>query len=126
MIVMFFCSACSNTAIIHQTNDDVTPAVTPSLTVDEARIVAQAWLEEHPDVQFTGGMPNILKDEYSNMTVGDEKYYLFQLDNPEAYWFTILVHTETGTLLHRFMSDGEFPVEEIEPLDDWYNRSYGK
>ena len=129
MVVMLLCSACSNVTVLPQVNDDITKTVTPHLTLltsDEARVIAQVWLDEHPEVQFPGGMPNIIEDKYSNITVDNEEYYLFNLDNPEAYWFNILVHTETGTLLHRFMPDGEFPSEEIEPLDDWYNRFYGE
>ena len=96
------------------------------LTADEARTVAQSWLNERPDVQFTGELPNTLDNEYLNITVDGEEYYLFILDNPEAYWFSILVHTKTGALLNRFVSDGEFSLEEIEPLEDWYNRYYGE
>ena len=151
-VVVLFCSACSSVTTQPSISDDITPTITPAsptlevpvsstpeipasptsdvsvpalLTADEARNIAQTWLDEHPDVQFTGAMPNCFDVEYSDMVVDDEDYYLFHLDNPEAYWFSILVHTETGALLYRMMPDGEFPVEEIEPLEDWYSRYYG-
>ena len=137
IVVMVFCSACSNNDAPPTVSDDVKPpsvqtdplpkTLAPtSLLPEDARAIAQAWLDEHPDIQFTGGMPNIFKHEYHDTVIDGEDYYLFFLDNPEAYWFSVLVHTETGSLLHRFMPDGEFPIEEIEPLDEWYNRYYGE
>ena len=135
MAAMLFCSACSGIATPPQTNGDATPPTTQtssptnelttaSLTSDEARAIAQKWLDDHPDIQFSAAYPNVLEHNHRNMVVDGKEYYLFHLDNAEIYWFSILVHTETGTLLHRLMSDGEFPVEEIEPLDDWYNKYY--
>ena len=40
------------------------------------------------------------------------------------YWFSILVNKETGEMLSRVVSDGEFSTEEIEPLDDYYRRYF--
>ena len=135
--VMLFCSACSNNTIQPQVNDEATPTIapasptpttpgSPALSPDEARSIAQTWLDKHPDIQFTGEMPNNFETESTIMAYDGEDYYLFYLDNPEAYWFSVLVHIETGTLLYRMMPDGEFPEEEIEPLEDWYNRYYGE
>ena len=57
--------------------------------------------------------------------VSGEDYFAFYVDSHEMYWFSILVHKETGALLSRIISDGEYPTEDIEPLDDWYSRYYG-
>ena len=131
IVVLVFCSACSNALPDDSAAPPITDVTPPQnehavtlLTADEARDIAQTWLDERPEVLFSGESPNVLEHEARNMAVDGEDYYLFYLDNPEAYWFSILVHTETGVLLHRFVSDGEFPEEEIEPLDDWYNRYY--
>ena len=127
MITALFGVACSETITKPQPDSIVTPPSEPaptSLTSNEARTIAQKWLDEHPDVQLSSDNPNTLEYVCQNMTFNGEEYYMFQLDDAKIYWFSILVHTETGSLLHRFTPDGEFPVEEIEPLDDWYNRYY--
>ena len=89
------------------------------LDAGEAREIAQAWLDDHPIKE-----PNILESEYDSLTVDGEEFYMFFPDSHEMYWFSILVHKETGELLSRTRSDGESPIEEIEPLDDWYFRFF--
>jgi len=95
------------------------PELYAFLTEAEARETAQAWLDNHPIKE-----PNILENEYDNAMIDGEEYYAFYIDSHEMYWFSILVHKETGALLCRVRSDGEFPEEDIEPLDDWYDRYY--
>ena len=90
-----------------------------TLTEVKAREIAQAWLDSHP-IQD----PNVLELEYDNAIADDEEYYAFYLDSHEMYWFSILVRKETGELFCRVKSDGEFPTEDIEPLDDWYIRFF--
>jgi len=90
-----------------------------SLIEAEAREIAQVWLEDHPIKE-----PNILELDYDNAIVDGEEYFAFYLDSHEMYWFSILVQKETGELLCRVRSDGEFPTVDIEPLDDWYDRFF--
>ena len=96
------------------------PAVEPPslLAPDEARRIAQEWLYEHPiDYHYLGR-------GYEDATIDGEEYFEFFLDEPYMYWFSILVHKKTGEMLARTVSDGMDYYEEIEPLDDWYNRYY--
>ena len=106
-----------------KTDSPVVPEVPSApeafLVAEEARGIAQAWLDDHPIKE-----PNILEREYDSLIVDGEEYYMFFPDSHEMYWFSILVHKETGEMLSRTRSDGESPIEEIEPLDDWYNRFF--
>ena len=82
---------------------------------DDAYNIAQAWLDAHPDfdMAISGGSNDLYQAD-------GEEYYLFYLD----YRHDILVHSKTGALLMLINYDGENPYSEIEPLDDWYNKSY--
>ena len=102
-----------------ETETDSPGALEAFLPADEAREIAQAWLKDHPIKE-----PDILEREYDSLIVDGEEYYMFFPDSHEMYWFSILVHKETGELLARVKSDGESPIEEIEPLDEWYNRFF--
>ena len=50
-----------------------------------------------------------------------EQYYYFPAKYIYMYYFNILVHMESGELLHFLIEDGMDPNNTIEPLDDWYN-----
>jgi len=107
---------------------DPTPAITEipvpeapkEYASPDAKAIAQAWLDNHPIHE-----PNILMDEFEDAEVDGEAYYAFFVDSIEVYWFSILVHKETGEMLCRISSDGEYPTVDIEPLDDWYSEVYG-
>jgi len=44
------------------------------------------------------------------------------LIEPSFYWFSILVHKETGDLYCMLIEDGmDSGSPRVEPLDDWYN-----
>ena len=94
-------------------------AADAGLNADEARGIAQAWLNEHPIRE-----PNILERGHERGLFDGEEYFEFFLDSHEMYWFSILVNIQTGELLSRVVSDGEVSTEEIEPLDDYYQRYF--
>ena len=89
------------------------------LIADETRAIAQHWLDGHPINDLS-----ILESWYESVEVGGELYHAYYLDSINMYWFSILVNTNTGEMLSRMRSDGEEPIEEIEPLDDYYNRYF--
>lgn len=90
------------------------------LTAEQARQILQFWLDGHPIEP-----PDALSLAYGERVEGGEAYYLFSLDNMGLYWVNFLVHKETGALFFLMVSDGEEPVAYKEPIDDWYNGSYG-
>jgi len=93
-----------------------------SISANEARILAQMWLNDHPLRP-----PDILeleRDHEDAYYYGDD-FYAFYIDNDEMYWFSILVNKKTGQMLARTISDGEHYWEDIELLDEWYDRYYG-
>ena len=104
-------------------NDEV------KLTIAEARGIAQAWLDAHPDMVTPYEPTTIRQDfyliEYAIEGYNDEAYYLFDLEG--YYWLDILVNAKTGALLglHTEESDDPDPPTSVEPLDDYYNRFYG-
>jgi len=96
---------------------------TASLSVDEARAIAQAWLNSNP----IDGYTNLDRDWY-DYTIYGEDYYRFFLNSnqaPHMYWFNILVHKNTGEMFMLMTEDGEFPVETVYNLYEWYDRYYG-
>ena len=108
-----------NTIVI-DTSKEYTPETVALLTEPEARKIAQTWLDHHPVRE-----PNTLEQEYEDDIANGEEYYTFYIDSWQMYWFSILVNKKTGDLLARTISDGEEVWEDIEPLDDWYNKYYG-
>jgi hypothetical protein len=90
------------------------------LTAEEARKNLQVWLDEHPLQP-----PATLAREYDEYSEGNDEYYLFSPDDMERYWLNFLVHKETSELLFLLTPDGLDPTPTIEPLDEWYHRSYG-
>lgn len=107
----------NNTIVIDTSADYVPETSSTSLTEPQARAIVQEWLDKHP-IQS----PNTLESEYESAIVDSKEYYAFYLDSFEMYWFSILVHKETGELFSRVSSDGEEPTVEIDPLDDYYNK----
>ena len=95
-----------------------------SLTGAEAKEIAQAWLDEHPDM-VTPYEPTTITGISDEMFVYDsDEYYCFNLGG--YYWLDILVHSETGRLLCIQTEESDEPTDPvIEPLDDYYNRFYG-
>jgi hypothetical protein len=48
------------------------------------------------------------------------------MDDPGQYWFSILVHNETGEMLAMLTEDGQDPgPPDFKPIDDYYNRYWG-
>jgi hypothetical protein len=89
----------------------------PSLSVSDAREIYNVWLNNHAEMsEYTISLDHEI--------YGDGAYYWFQAENPEWYWYNILVDMETGELLFMMTPDGEDPAPDIEPLDDYYNRYY--
>ena len=88
------------------------------ITVSDAQMTIQTWLVHYPIRGIT------ILEYRDDIIIDDEEYYAFYTDSNDMYWFSVLVHKTTGELLQRTVSDGQFPTEYIEPLDDWYNRGY--
>jgi len=105
----------------------VEPTVSPPaessevLSVEEAREIAQAWLDEHPVHE-----PNLIEeDEHEDVEHDGNSYFRFFHIEPMIYWFSILVNVESGELLVMLTEDGMEPGPPvIEPLDDWYYRTF--
>jgi len=90
------------------------------LTAEQAREIAQAWLINYPI-----GSQRILDNQnYTEMYNGIE-YFRFFLIEPSFYWFSILVHKETGDLYCMLIEDGMDPAPpHVEPLDIWYSNAF--
>jgi len=92
-----------------------------TMTVDQARGLAKAWMDMHPMEQ-----PFTLIRDYEDVEHNGRQYYAFFLDEMHMYWFSILVNKVTGELLCRLTEDGMDPGPPVfELLDDWYDRHYG-
>jgi len=97
------------------------PPAQKALTVDEARAIAQEWLDKYPIQE-----PNTLEVPYEHISENGKDYYGFFIDSWYMYWFTILVDKENGELWCRLTEDGEEPAPpEYVLLDDWYNEIFG-
>ena len=91
-----------------------------SLTAADALALAQAWLDMHPI-----SAPDILKREYDDENVNGEEFYRFFHIKPDMYWFSILVHKDTGKLFSMLIEDGMDPGPPIiEPLDAYYDKYF--
>jgi len=91
------------------------------LTADEALEVYNAWLNDHVNDDYIFRLNSQLHGKY---VIFGEQYYYFQSENPEAYWYNVLVHMETGELLVLFIYDGMWGGSDIWRIDDrydWYN-----
>ena len=87
-----------------------------ALSANDARAMYTAWLGNHAEMsKYTLGLHYQIYEDGAY-------YYWFQAENPEWYWYNILVDMETGALLFMMTPDGEDPTPMIEPLDDYYNR----
>ena len=93
-------------------------AYAPALSADDARAVYRTWLSRH------GAMSAYTLGPHYDLYEDGGYYYWFQAENPEWYWFNILVHMDTGELLFMMTPDGEDPEPEIEPLDDYFERYF--
>ena len=91
------------------------------LAPDEARALYYTWLETHTELSDYA-----LSDETGTYKWNDEDYYWFHANEISRYWYSILVHKETGAMLFMMTSDGEEPVTTVEPLDDWYDKQYAR
>jgi len=87
------------------------------LSVEEAREIAQVWLDEHPVRE-----PDLIdKEEHEDVDHDGDSYFRFFHIEPMMYWFSILVNVESGELLVMLTEDGMEPGPPvIEPLDEWY------
>jgi len=94
---------------------------TAVLSVEEAREIAQVWLDEHPVHE-----PDLIdKDEHEDVDHDGNSFFRFFHIEPMMYWFSILVNVESGELLVMLTEDGMEPGPPvIEPLDDWYYRTF--
>ena len=94
---------------------------TAVLSIEEAREIAQAWLDEHPVRE-----PDLIdKEEHEDVDHDGDSYFRFFHIEPMMYWFSILVNVESGELLVMLTEDGMEPGPPvIEPLDDWYYRTF--
>jgi len=88
------------------------------LTSDGAFAVYDSWQKNHPD------MP-LISRQSSTYEYKGEQYYLFPAKDAYMYYYNILVHMESGELLHMLIEDGMDPITLIEPLDNWFNTFYG-
>ena len=90
----------------------------PALSANDARAKYTAWLKNHAEMSaYT------LNPQYEIYEDG-AYYYWFHAENPEWYWYNILVDMETGELLFMMTPDGEDSTPTTEPLDDFYSRSF--
>ena len=87
----------------------------------DAWVIYDVWLDRNWELNdYT-----IDLHSYEIYELDGEYYYWFRANNPEWYWYNILVNMYPGEILFMMISDGEYPVVEIEPLDDFYNRHFG-
>ena len=86
----------------------------------EARRILQMWMDNHPFEP-----PAVLATEHREYSDENGDYYLFSLSDVQRYWMNFLVQKNTGDLFYMMISDGEETTIEIEPVDDWYNKTYG-
>jgi len=104
---------------IPENNDENTPEAT-LISVDEARVKAQTWLIANPIY-----IEYLLDSDYSIESYRGVEYFRFYMLEPSYYWFSILVHKETGDLYCMLIEDGMDPAPpHVEPLDDWYNNVF--
>jgi len=85
------------------------------LTEDEAKKIAQDWIDSHP---FQLGSE--LEPESDEYFYDGTEHYPFHLGVVRFGLVEILVHKETGEIFH-FMSPGN---TTLEPIDDWYYRDH--
>ena len=85
------------------------------ITVDEARVILQAWVDGHP-FQFSSSLGPESDDHIANGV----EYYRFYLAIERFGVAEILVHKETSEIYH-LISPGS---TSLEPLDDYYNREH--
>jgi hypothetical protein len=90
----------------------------PPLSANDARTIYNTWLGKHTEMSgYTLG------SHYDTYADGAH-YYWFHAENPQWYWYNILVYWNSGDLLFMMTPDGEDPTPVIEPLDDYYDRYY--
>ena len=90
----------------------------PALSANDARAVYNTWLGNHAGMsEYTLSLNYAIYEDGAY-------YYWFFAENPEWYWYNILVDMETGGLLFMMTPDGEDTTPTIEPMDDYYNRYY--
>jgi len=110
------------------TKPDNTPRVdTPPpvvlLTVNEARDIAQRWLNDN-STRESYTLDRNYHDEYTHR---GENYYLFIDVEIQKYWFNVLVHMETGALFVMILDDGmDASPPQIEPIAEWFDRVYNR
>jgi len=113
-------SSISDTIVDGSDQTDANEQGADFLTAERAREIAQAWLSDNPiDTQ------SLLDSDYNTEVYGGVEYFRFYLIEPSYYWFSILVHKETGDLYCMLIEDGMDPgPPHVEPLDDWYNNVF--
>jgi len=103
----------SPTSITTSTHDPISGL----LTSDGAFAVYDSWLDNHTDMTPISRQSEIY--EYRG-----EQYYHFPAKSTYNYYYNILVHMESGKLLHMLIEDGMYPITLIEPLDNWYDKTH--
>jgi hypothetical protein len=88
-------------------------------SIEAALGLYDSWLSYRPELsEYT-----LDSQSYDIYEFAGENYYWFTAEDNSYYWYNILVHINTGNMLFMMISDGEYPVVEVEPLDDWYSRN---
>jgi hypothetical protein len=97
---------------INQANNElVTPTQSGRMTAEEARVIIQTWVDNHP---FYLG--SNLEPEY--IEYGDD--YIFSIGIVRFGIVDVIVNSQTGELIHYSSPGHQFS----EPLNDWYNREH--
>jgi len=98
-------------------------AYTPAfLTADEAIAIYDAWKNERYGDNPDRSNFNLHSKSYGKYEIFGEQYYYFRAEDDDKYWYNILVHMETGELLHVTIYDGMFGGEDVMTLADYYTQ----
>jgi hypothetical protein len=94
------------------------------ITADEAIEIYNKWKNDHFNASADSSHYRLNVESYDNYEIFGEQYYYFHTEEANMYWYNILINIKTGELLFMMISDGMYPIISIEPLDDWYDRSF--
>jgi len=103
----------------------------PLLSFEEAKAICAAWIDGHPGLtsyevnwmNYESEVPpptfSLFGEAYYEFSIS----YLWDQSYSTGYSHVALVHAVTGELLSLFMSqmEGEFLIQTIERMDDWYS-----
>jgi hypothetical protein len=97
--------------------EEIVASVPTLLTVEESRLIVQAWLDEHP----VGDMSLFDIDYYEEVTDKENDYYRFFHTDEWVDWFSILVNKRTGALYFSY-ADQNSSIDSLVtvPIDDWW------